>query len=102
MLFFSCTMSEKSTKKAGFEVCGWLLRSIGKETHLQRRAYLCMSAIWLAFIVCIQAAFKLQVKGLLTWVWKEKQIYIHTHTHTFRKTISGNQAHVWFKKLPLR
>ena len=66
----------------------------------------------LAFIVCIQAAFKLQVKGLLTWVRKDKQIYIHTymHTLTFRKTISGNQArarpqpaygwlwvHAWFK-----
>jgi len=24
--------------------------------------------------------------------------YIHTYTHTFRKTISGNQAHAWFKK----
>jgi len=43
----------------------------------------------LAFIVCIQVAFKLQVKGLLTWVRKDKQICIHTcmHTHTFRKTI---------------
>ena len=27
-------------------------------------------------------AFKLQVKGLLTWVRKEKQIYIHTYIHT--------------------
>ena len=38
--------------------------------------------------------FQLQVKGLLTWVWKDKQIYRHTykHTYTFHKTISGNQA----------
>ena len=27
----------------------------------------------LAFIVCIQTAFKLQVKGLLTWMQKDKQ-----------------------------
>ena len=77
--------------------------SIGKETCLWRSAYLCMSVIQalLAFIVCNQAAFKLQVKGLLTWVRKDKQIYIHTYihtnTHTFRKTISGNQACAWLK-----
>ena len=25
MLFFGCRMPEKSTRKAGFEVCGWSL-----------------------------------------------------------------------------
>ena len=65
--------------------------SIGKETLLRRRAYLCI-----AFNVCIKAAFKLQVKCLLTWMRNDKHTYVHTciQTHTlfvkqFQKT--------WFK-----
>ena len=51
-------------------------------------------------MVCIQAAFMLQVKGLLMWVRKHKQICIHTYinTHTlFVKNFSQNQAcaHSW-------
>ena len=46
---------------------------------LQDRDYLCVSVIKVlfSFIVCMQAAFKFQAKGLLKWVWKDKK-YIHT------------------------
>jgi len=56
----------------------------------------------LAFIDCIQAAFKLQVKGLLTWVRKDKKIYIQTYTHfsenNFRKPCFLKVKHLKEKK----
>jgi len=38
-------MPEKPTRKAGLEVCGWQLCpfKLGKETHLQAKAYLYVS-----------------------------------------------------------
>ena len=51
-LFFCCKMPEKSTRIAGLKVCGWSYAqfSIGKETRLQGRAYLCMSVIYVGFV----------------------------------------------------
>ena len=63
-LFFSCKMPEESTKKAGFEVCGRSLRPVfDRERNTPSRQSLpvheCnIGLICLAFIVCIQAAFK--------------------------------------------
>jgi len=51
----------------------------------------CNIGFVLAFIVCIQAAFKLQVKRL-AHMGRERQTNIHTYIHTFHKTISGNQT----------
>jgi len=100
-LLFGCRTPEESTRKASFEVYGWSLCPVfwlGKK-HIFKAELTCAWVeyrLCLAFIVCIQAAFKLQIKGLLTWVRKDKQICIHacihTHTHTFHKTISGNQV----------
>ena len=77
---------------------------IGKEARLRRRTYLCMSVIYrlcLAFTVCIQSAFKLQVKGLFTWVRKDKQIYIHTYMHAYTNALFVKQFQetrcAWFK-----
>ena len=77
MLFFSCIMPESRLGKPALKsVDGRYTRfSIGKETHVRGRTYLCVSVIYrlcLAYIVCIQAAFK--IKGLLAWVRKDKQI----------------------------
>ena len=77
MLFFGCRTPEESIRKTGLEVCGWSLcpvfdweRNTPLRQSLPEHNRLC-----LAFTVCIQAAFKLQVKGMLTWVRKDKQIW---------------------------
>ena len=65
MLFFSCRMPEKSLRKAGFEVRGWSLRPVfdwERSTPLKECLPVCecnIHRLCLAFIVCIQAAFKL-------------------------------------------
>ena len=62
----------------------------GKETHLEGRAYLCVSG----FVKPLQLVYRL-LKGLLTRMWKDKLICICTRT-LFGKQ-SGNQvcAHSW-------
>ena len=68
----------------------YTLFSIGKETHLRGRAYLCvivkqaLFSLYYLYTGCFQASSK----GLLMWVRKDKQMYIHTHTfckNNFRK-----------------
>ena len=85
MQFFGCRTPEESTRKAGFEVCGQSLRPVfdWERNTPSRQSLPVHDRLCLAFIVCIQAAFKLQVKGLLTWVRKDKQIYIHTCIHIY-------------------
>jgi len=75
-LFFWCQMPEESITKAGFEVQG---RSLCPVFDWERNT---PSRQNLFVHECIQATFKLQVKGLLTWVRKGKQIYIHAYIHT--------------------
>ena len=62
----------------------------GEETHLEGRAYLCVSG----FVKPLQLVYRL-LKGLLTRMWKNKLICICTRT-LFGKQ-SGNQvcAHSW-------
>jgi len=43
-LFFGCRMPERLTGKAGLDGC-YARFSIGKETHLRSRAYLCVNVI---------------------------------------------------------
>ena len=85
-LFFGCKTPEKSTRKTGFEVCRWSTFRLGKKHALEGE----LTKLSLAFIDCIQAAFKLQVKSLLTWVQKDKQIYIQMCKHTH--TLFGKQS----------
>ena len=95
--FFGCRRPEKLTRKTGFEVCGRLLHQVfdwerNKPSRQSLPVRECNFGFVLAFIVCIQAAFKLQVKGLLTWVRKDKQIHVHTYIHTYIHT------HTFFMK----
>ena len=64
--FFSCKTPKKSTRKAGFEVCGRLQHPLFNwERNTSSRQSLYSTCAWmlcLAFTVCIQAAFKLQVQ----------------------------------------
>ena len=82
-LFFGCRTPEKSTRKAGFEVCGRSLRPVfdWERNTPSRQSLPVHDRLCLAFIVCIQAAFKLQVKICSRGCGK---IYIHAHTHFSR------------------
>jgi len=97
-LFFGCGTPEESTRKGGFEVCGQSLRPVfdWKRDTPSRRSlpvHECNNyRLCFAFIVCIQVSFKLQVKGLLTWVRKDKQIYMHTCIHTCYTFTTGSSA----------
>ena len=69
-LFFGCRTPEKLAKKAGSEVCGRSLRPVFDwERSTPSRQSLpvreCNKGFFLAFIVCIQAVFKYQVKALI-------------------------------------
>ena len=95
-VFFSCTAPEKSTRKAGLEVCGWplhLVLSTGKETHLQVKAYLYAShleALFSLHFLYTGCFYHFKHKtNRQTNIQTYKQTNIQTHTHfsenNFRK-----------------
>ena len=69
-VLFSCKTPEKSTRKAGLEVCGWLLCfQPGNETQLQAKAYLYVSNLEALFsLYFLYKDCFCHLNGLLMWV----------------------------------
>ena len=54
MVFFSCIMPEKSTSKAGLEVCEWLLQQVlDSERNLLSRQSLPVQKCNIGFVYCL-------------------------------------------------
>ena len=88
MVFFSCRMPEKLTRKTGLEVMTTMPRfKPRKETHLQAKAYLYVSHLE-AYISCTPAAFT-TLNICSRGPNEQTNKYTNIQTHFWK----GNQAH---------
>ena len=78
-LFFSCRTPEKSTRKAGFEVCGWSLRPVFDRERNKES----LSVIWALFsLYCLHTGCFQASNKRFAHVGAERQTNIHTYKHT--------------------